>query len=66
MKAIHPEMKDATVTCSCGETFTVKSTKDKINVEVCSKCHPFYVGKKAQVKHDGAIDKFNKKFGFDK
>ena len=66
MKAIHPEMKEATVTCSCGETFTVKSTKDKINVEVCSKCHPFYVGKQAKAKQAGAIDKFNKKFGFDK
>ena len=45
MKAnIHPEVKECTVTCACGETFTVKSTKSEINVEVCSKCHPFYTG----------------------
>ena len=51
MKAnIHPNVVEATVTCACGETFTVLSTKSEINVEVCSKCHPFYVGKKAQVK----------------
>ena len=37
MKAnIHPEVKDATVTCACGATFQTKSTKDKIDVEVCS------------------------------
>ena len=26
-KGIHPEVKDCTVTCACGETFTCKSTK---------------------------------------
>ena len=39
---IHPEYKKTKVTCACGETFEVESTKDEINVEVCSKCHPFY------------------------
>ena len=47
MKAnIHPEMKEATVTCVCGATFKTKSTKEKINVEVCNECHPFYKGGK--------------------
>ena len=41
-KGIHPEVKDCTVTCACGNTFTCKSTKSEINVEVCSNCHPFY------------------------
>ena len=44
-KGIHPEVKDCTVTCACGNTFTCKSTKSEINVEVCSNCHPFYTGK---------------------
>ena len=49
MKAnIHPEMKEATVKCACGETFNVLSTKENINVEVCSKCHPFYTGTQAK------------------
>ena len=40
MKAnIHPEVKDATVTCACGATFQTKSTKEKIDVEICSECH---------------------------
>ena len=41
-KGIHPEYKEAKVTCACGETFTTRSTKEDIVVEVCSKCHPFY------------------------
>lgn len=63
-KGIHPEVKEATVTCACGETFKVMSTKDKINVEVCSKCHPFYTGKQTLGSKKGQVEKFNKKFGF--
>ncbi len=67
MKAnIHPEVKDATVTCACGATFQTKSTKDKIDVEVCSECHPFYTGTQGRTKKTGNIEKFNKKFGLDK
>lgn len=62
---IHPEMKDVTVTCACGATFTTKSTKDKIDVEICSECHPFYTGSQGKTKKTGNIEKFNKKFGFD-
>lgn len=65
MKAgIHPESMDCTVTCACGETFTTKSNKSEISVEVCSKCHPFYTGKQRGVSRAGRVDKFNKKYGF--
>ena len=64
MKAnIHPEMKEATVKCACGETFNVLSTKENINVEVCSKCHPFYTGQQKAAQARGRVDKFNKKYG---
>ena len=63
-KGIHPEYKEATVTCACGETFTTRSTKDHIEVEVCSKCHPFYTGKQTRGSKTGRVDKFNKKYGF--
>ena len=67
MKAsIHPEMKDATVTCACGATFKTKSTKEKISVEVCNECHPFYTGSQARAKKTGNIEKFNRKYGIDK
>ena len=65
-KNIHPEVKEAVVTCACGATFTTRSTKDKIDVEICSECHPFYTGAQGKVKKTGNIEKFNKKFGLDK
>lgn len=65
MKAgIHPEYKDTKVVCACGNTFMTRSTKEKINVEVCSQCHPFYTGKQARTSKTGRVDKFNKKYGF--
>ena len=65
-KDIHPEVKNATVTCACGATFETRSTKDKIFVEVCSECHPFYTGSQARAKKTGNIEKFNRKYGLDK
>jgi large subunit ribosomal protein L31 len=59
---IHPKYQDATVTCGCGNTFQTRSTKPKIAVEVCSKCHPFYTGAQKFVDAAGRVDKFNKKF----
>jgi large subunit ribosomal protein L31 len=64
-KNIHPNYVESTVTCaSCGNTFKTMSTKDKINVEVCSNCHPFYTGKQTVGGRKGQVDKFNKKYGF--
>ena len=65
-KNIHPELKDTKVTCACGATFTTKSVKDRINVEVCSECHPFYTGAQGRAKKTGNIEKFNKKYGLNK
>lgn len=67
MKAnIHPNYVESTVTCACGNTFKTKSTKSEISVEVCSECHPFYTGKQNMVSKKGQVEKFNKKYGFDK
>ena len=63
MKAnIHPELKDVTVTCACGATFQTKSIKDKIDIEVCSECHPFYTGAQGKHKRTGNVEKFRKKY----
>ena len=59
---IHPKYQDATVTCGCGTHFDTRSTKPKITVEVCSKCHPFYTGSVKFVDAAGRVDKFMKKF----
>ncbi len=60
MKAeIHPKYNEkATVTCACGNTFTVGSTKDKLTVEICSQCHPFYTGTEKTLDAAGRVEKF--------
>lgn len=66
MKAdIHPNYQEVQVNCSCGSTFTTRSTMNKENfhVEVCSQCHPFYTGKQKIVDTAGRVEKFNQKFG---
>jgi large subunit ribosomal protein L31 len=63
-KEIHPEYVETTVTCGCGETFKTRSTKSKIVVEVCSKCHPFYTGKQKFVDAAGRVDRFKRKFSW--
>ena len=65
MKAnIHPDYNEIQVTCSCGSTFTTKSTMKKaLHVEVCSLCHPFYTGKQKIVDTAGRVERFRQKYG---
>ena len=62
-KGIHPEYKMAQVTCACGNTFETRSTVDKLNVEICSQCHPFFTGKQKLIDTAGRVEKFLKKYG---
>jgi large subunit ribosomal protein L31 len=64
MKAdIHPEYVTATVHCSCGNTFTTRSTSPELHSELCSECHPFYTGKQKLVDSGGRIDRFERRYG---
>jgi large subunit ribosomal protein L31 len=59
---IHPKYyPNAKVKCACGNTFEVGSTKEFIEIEVCSKCHPFYTGKSKLVDTLGMVEKFKRK-----
>ena len=60
---IHPEYKEITVKCACGNSFKTRSTKGDIQVEICSACHPFYTGKQKFVDSAGRVEKFQRKFG---
>jgi large subunit ribosomal protein L31 len=63
MKAgIHPEYKEISVTCSCGNAFKTRSTGSDLSLEVCSNCHPFYTGKQKMVDAGGRVDKFRKRY----
>ena len=55
---IHPDFKPATVICACGNTFETFSTVEKLKVDLCSNCHPFYTGKRRLVDTDGQVDRF--------
>lgn len=58
----HPKYNEqAIITCSCGAKFIVGSTKDGLETELCSKCHPFYTGQQKLVDTTGRVDKFKKK-----
>ncbi len=64
MKAkIHPAYRTCTVHCACGNTFVTRSTLAKINVDICSNCHPFFTGKQKFVDSAGRVERFSKKFG---
>ncbi len=61
---IHPKyFAECQVTCGCGSTFTTGSTREKIAVEICSACHPFFTGTQKFVDTAGRVEKFQKKFG---
>ena len=65
MKAdIHPRYEEVTVTCTCGNVMTTRSTLCKgIHLDVCSACHPFYTGTQKVADVGGRIDKFKQRFG---
>lgn len=65
-KDIHPNYVETKVTCTCGNTFTVRSTKPELHVEVCNQCHPFFTGKQGTVAKTGRVEKFNRKYGINK
>lgn len=59
---IHPTyFATATITCACGASYTIGSTKEDIQVELCAKCHPFYTGKQKIIDTARRVEKFEKR-----
>jgi large subunit ribosomal protein L31 len=61
-KEIHPEYHKAIVHCACGNEFETGSTLKKINVEICSKCHPFFTGKQKLIDTTGRVERFKNRY----
>ncbi len=59
---IHPDYHETSVTCGCGNSFTTRSTRKELKVDICNACHPFYTGKLKFVDTAGRIEKFKNKF----
>lgn len=60
---IHPNYVECKVVCSCGNTFTTKSTKSELHVELCNECHPYYTGKQKLVDTGGRVERFQRRYG---
>jgi large subunit ribosomal protein L31 len=60
-KGLHPEYKEVTIKCACGEVVTTRSTKGDLTVDICSKCHPFFTGKQKFVDAGGRVDRFKRR-----
>jgi len=61
-QGIHPDYKVTTVSCACGESFQIRSTKENVKLDICSNCHPYYTGKQKLIDTEGRVDKFRKKY----
>jgi len=62
-EGIHPDYKETTIACVCGNVIKTRSTRKDIKVEICSKCHPFMTGKQKIIDTAGRVEKFNQKYG---
>lgn len=62
-QGIHPDYVECTVRCSCGNTFTTRSTKSELKVDICNACHPFFTGQQKFIDTGGRVQRFADKFG---
>jgi large subunit ribosomal protein L31 len=61
--ATHPDYVTASVRCSCGNTFTTRSVRPELRVELCNECHPFFTGKQKLVDTGGRVERFERRYG---
>jgi large subunit ribosomal protein L31 len=60
---IHPQYFEATITCSCGNTWKTRSTKENVHLDICSNCHPYFTGEQRIVDTAGRVERFLKRYG---
>lgn len=61
-KKIHPKYVPCVITCACGNRIETRSTVEKISVDLCSKCHPFFTGRQKIVDSAGRVEKFKRRY----
>ena len=59
---IHPNYVDATITCSCGNTWQTRSTKATVHLDICGKCHPYFTGEQRIVDTAGRVERFRRRY----
>ena len=60
---IHPRYVEATITCSCGNTWKTRSTRESVHLDICSNCHPYFTGEQRIVDTAGRVERFLKRYG---
>ncbi|MCG3179172.1 MAG: 50S ribosomal protein L31 [Phycisphaerae bacterium] len=65
-EGIHPKYVECMVHCACGSNFKTRATVEKMTVDICSACHPFYTGKQKLIDTAGRVEKFQRKYGWGK
>ena len=60
---IHPKYEVVAARCACGNTFTTRSTKSELHLDICNACHPFFTGRQKLIDTEGRVDRFTKRFG---
>lgn len=61
-EGIHPNYKEAVITCACGQSYKTASTRGTFSVDICSACHPFFTGKQRILDTAGRVERFRKKY----
>ena len=59
----HPKYEEVAARCACGNTFTTRSTKNELHLDICNQCHPFFTGRQKLIDTEGRVDRFTKRFG---
>jgi large subunit ribosomal protein L31 len=59
---IHPDSKQADISCACGQVIKTRSTAGSYSVDICSACHPFYTGKQKLVDAEGRVERFRRRY----
>lgn len=59
---VHPKYVEATVTCACGNSWTTRSTKEELHLDICSRCHPYFTGEQRIVDTAGRVERFRKRY----
>jgi len=60
---IHPKYVESTITCSCGNTWKTRSTRESVHLDICSNCHPYFTGEQRIVDTAGRVERFLKRYG---
>jgi large subunit ribosomal protein L31 len=61
-QGIHPDYREATVSCACGAKFQTRSTVGNLKLDICSSCHPFFTGTQKIVDAEGRVERFKKRY----